>query len=400
MDSGLKYRGGHKTRPYGETEQNIGWVGAGLVPARVDNNAPVEILIVKLSAIGDVVHALAFLDVLHQNLPKAKIDWLVEKDAANIIEGHPAIRRVIISGRKSWWPKLLEDRRFREVSGEILSFLRELRHYRYDCVIDLQGLLKSGVLAGISRGERKVGMSGAREGAWLFLKEPSVRVNYDQHAIDRYLEVAAKLGCKWDRWDNRIPVSETHRQSLDHLLADHGFTGGNLMAINPMAKWKTKLWEPDLFAALGDRIPPEFSCRIVFTGSQDDRPVIENISSMMKNRPLNLAGRTGLKELACLYDRCQVLVTTDTGPMHIAAAMGCSVVALFGPTSPLRTGPYGSGHRVMTSGAACGPCFKKTCDQWSCMRDITVDGVFDAVREAFSLRKTPKFLGTTVHKGD
>ena len=367
--------------------------------AGLNNNAPLKILIVKLSAIGDVVHALAFLDVLHQNFPRAKIDWLVEEGAAGVIEGHPAIRRVIISRRKSWWLKLVENRRLRAVSREIFSFLKDLRRHRYDWVIDLQGLLKSGVLAGLSRGERKVGMSGGREGAWLFLKEPSLRVNYDQHAIDRYLEVATQLGCTWDRWDNRIPVSETHRCALDQLLAGHGFTGGNLVAINPMAKWKTKLWEPELFAALGDRILTEFPCRIVFTGSQDDRPVIDNISSMMKNNSLNLAGRTGLKELACLYDRCRVLVTTDTGPMHMAAAMGCSVIALFGPTSPLRTGPYGPGHRIMTSGTACSPCFKKTCDQWSCMRDITVESVFEAVGEVFLQEKTSKSSKMTMRKG-
>ena len=358
----------------------------------LNEGVPTEILIVKLSAIGDVVHTLAFLDVLHQNFPRAKIDWLVEEGAAGIIKGHPVIRRVIISRRKSWWQKSIEGRCFRGVSWEILSFLKDLRHVRYDWVVDLQGLLKSGVLTGFSRGARKVGMSGAREGAWLFLKEPSVRVNYDQHAIDRYLQVATHLGCKWDRWDNRIPVSETHRHTLDQLLEGHGVKGGNLVAINPVAKWKTKLWEPELFAALADRILAEFSCRIVFTGSQDDRPIIEKILSMMKNRPLNFAGRTGLKELACLYGRCRVLVTTDTGPMHMAAAMGCSVVALFGPTSPLRTGPYGSGHRVMTSGAVCSPCFKKTCDQWSCMRDITVDSVFEAVRELLLQEKTPESL--------
>jgi len=347
---------------------------------RLNKNAPVEILIVKLSAIGDVVHTLAFLDVLHQNFPQAKIDWVVEEGAQGIIEGHPVIRRVILSKRKSWGRRLVQDRRFGQVFREILFFIKELRHDRYDVVIDLQGLLKSGVLVGFSRGNRKVGMVGAREGASLFLKEPPVGVNYHQHAIDRYLEVATYLGCRWDRWDNRIPVLVTDQRAVDQLLEGDGFRGGDLLAINPMAKWKTKLWEPELFAALGDRILRDFSCQIVFTGSQDDRPVIENISSKMKNRPFNFAGRTSLKALACLYGRCRVLVTTDTGPMHMAAAMGCSVVALFGPTSPLRTGPYGSRHHVVTSDAACSPCFKKTCDEWSCMRDITVDNVYDAVK--------------------
>ena len=391
--------GGHKTRPYGETKQNVGWVGAGLVPARMDKNVPVEILIVKLSAIGDVVHTLAFLDVLHQNFPKAKIDWLVEEGAAGVIEGHPAIRRVIISKRKSWQRNLGEDRRLGQVFREVLSFRNDLRQHRYDWVIDLQGLLKSGVLVWFSRGDRKVGMSGAREGAWLFLKEPSVRVNYEQHAIDRYLEVAGHLDCEWDRWDGRIPVSETNGRSVDQMLSDDGFDGGNLVAINPMARWETKLWEPELFATLADRILQDFSGRIVFTGSKDDRPIIDNIASNMKHRPLNFAGRTRLKELASLYDRCRLLVTTDTGPMHMAAAMGCPVVALFGPTSPLRTGPYGSKHRVMTSGAACGPCFKKTCHEWSCMRDITVERVHDAVKQVLSREESSEPLETRMGKG-
>jgi heptosyltransferase-1 len=355
-------------------------VDSGLTVA-LNKNAPLEILIVKLSAIGDVAHALAFLDVLHQNFPKARIDWLVEEGAANLIEGHPAIRRVMVSKRKTWLRQLSAERHFKGAFGEILSFLKDLRGVRYHCVVDLQGLFKSGIWVGLSKGKRKVGMTGAREGAWLFLKEPPVKVNYHQHAIDRYLEVASYLGCKWDRWDNTIPVSKSQAQSIDRLLASHGLKGGNLVAINPMAKWKTKLWEPALFASLADRIVTEFSCPILFTGSREDRPIIENILSRMKKTALNFAGRTGLKELSALYGRCRVLVTTDTGPMHMAAAMGCSVVALFGPTSPLRTGPYGPQHRVITSGAACSPCFKKACHQWFCMGDISVDTVFEAVRD-------------------
>ena len=364
----------------------------------LNKDMPAEILIVKLSAIGDVVHALPFLDVLRKNFPRAKIDWLVEEGAADIIEGHPAIRRVIISRRKSWRRNLIEERRFSEVLREIVSFSKDLRRHRYDWVIDLQGLLKSGVLVGLSKGGRKLGMKGAREGAWLFLRERSVSVNYDQHAIDRYLEVASYLGCIWEGWDSRIPVLEAHRQRVDQMLQEDGCKNRMLVAINPMAKWETKLWEPELFAALGDRILT-FPCKIIFTGSEMDRPVIEKISSMMQTRPSNFAGRTGLRELAYLYGRCRVLVTTDTGPMHMAAAMGCPVVALFGPTSPLRTGPYGTGHRVITSGAACSPCFKKSCDQWSCMRDITVDSVYEAVRDILLQEKIEKPFKMTMNKG-
>ena len=360
---------------------------------------PLQILIVKLSAIGDVVHTLAVLDVIHQGFPLAKIDWVVEESAAGIIAGHPVIRRVIISKRKSWRQQLLKDRQYRKVFREISSFAGELRRIRYDCVIDFQGLLKSGILTGLARGARKVGMAGAREGASLFLKEPPVRVNYHQHAIDRYLEVASYLGCEWERWSNRIPVSPADLQSVDELLAVHGFKGEALVAINPMAKWKTKLWEERLFADLADRIMNELHCRVVFTGSGEDRPIIEKIISGMENIPWNSAGKTGLKELACLYDRCRVMVTTDTGPMHMAAAMGTPVVALFGPTSPVRTGPYGPGHRVVTSGADCSPCLKKSCENWTCMGNITVDSVFQAVKETFEREQQHEVI-ISKKKGD
>ena len=133
------------------------------------------------------------------------------------------------------------------------------------------------------------------------------------------------------------------------------------------------------FAALADRLQYDLSCGIIFTGSENDKAAIEDISGMMKKRPVNLAGKTSLKELAYLYTRCKTLVTTDTGPMHIAAAMGCPVVALFGPTAPWRTGPYGQGHKVIRAGIECSPCFKKKCEHMSCMKDITVESVFNAV---------------------
>jgi 3-deoxy-D-manno-octulosonic-acid transferase/heptosyltransferase-1 len=148
-----------------------------------------------------------------------------------------------------------------------------------------------------------------------------------------------------------------------------------------MARWKTKLWEPERFAVLADRVTDELSCEVVFTGSNKDRNVIEDISKKMKRRPINLAGRTSLKQLACLFTGCAVLVTTDTGPMHIAAAMGCRVVALFGPTAPWRTGPYGQSHKVIRADLECSPCFKKKCNDMSCMKEITVDRVFEAVKD-------------------
>ncbi|MDQ1333582.1 MAG: Lipopolysaccharide heptosyltransferase [Thermodesulfobacteriota bacterium] len=341
-----------------------------------------NILIVKLSAIGDVVHALPFLEALRKKFRGARIDWVVEEDSSQILFGHPALNRVIVSRRKSWQIRLTKTTRPVSVIRDICHFLNELRSSHYDLVIDLQGLLKSGVWVGLSKGRRKIGISGSREGAGCFLSERPIPVNYGQHAIDRYLRVAEYIGCDGAGRGGRIPYDESDRESVDEVLDRHGIQHGPLVAINPMAKWPTKLWEAERFAVLARRIRDELGCEVVFTGSNSDRPVIRRMMGRMPSPPLNLAGQTSLKELAYLYTRCKLLVTTDTGPMHMAAAMGCRVVALFGPTAPWRTGPYGKGHKVIRSGIGCSPCFKKRCDHMTCMKEIGVDQVFEAVEKA------------------
>lgn len=340
-----------------------------------------NILIIKLSSIGDVVHALPFLEAVKKSFPDSKIDWLVEEEASQVIAGHPAINRVIISRRKAWEKEILNPLNFAKVFSETLGFYKELRMCSYDIVVDLQGLFRSGFLTALSKGKRKAGMSGGREGASFFLNEPPVPVDYEQHAVDRYLKAAKYLGCPISGFKGEIPVFAQDKKLADEILGSAD-KNQNVIAVNPMAKWKTKLWAPDKFSELASVLQKEINCRVIFTGSSQDRPVIDGIIKQTGNESgaVNLAGRTSLKELACLYSRCSVLVCTDTGPMHIAAAMGCRVVALFGPTSPLRTGPYGRGHMVLRSGIDCSPCFKKECDGMKCMEDISVNAVIDAVR--------------------
>jgi len=343
-----------------------------------------NILIVKLSAIGDVVHSLPFLEALRKRFPGARIDWVVEEDSSQVLVGHPALNRVILSRRKSWQRRLSKTANPLFVFGELLDFLNELRSCQYDLVIDLQGLLKSGILVGLSKGKRKIGMSGSREGAGLFLNERPIPVDYGRHAIERYLTVTRYLGCNGAGGGGKIPFTESEGKSIDAILEHHRIGKRPLIAINPMAKWPTKLWEIDRFAVLAGRMREELGCEIVFTGSSGDRPVIDDVVGRMTNPPLNLAGRTSLKELAYLYTRCRLLVSTDTGPMHVAAAMGCPVVALFGPTAPWRTGPYGTAHTVIRTHAGCSPCFKKRCDHMTCMKEIRVDQVFEGVKEVLA----------------
>jgi 3-deoxy-D-manno-octulosonic-acid transferase/heptosyltransferase-1 len=342
---------------------------------------PDSILIVKLSAIGDVVHTLPLLEVLRKNFPQARIDWVVEEEAGQIIKGHPMLDHVLISRRKAWQKSMTKRRERTAALREMFRFIRNLRSHRYDLVIDLHGLFKSGILTGLSNAKRKIGFSGGREGNSLFLTERPYVVDYNQHALDRYLRTIDYLGINMYPWKGDIPVGRSDRDAIESFILKNNLQNEKIVAVNPMARWNTKLWEPARFSLLADRVQKELNGKIVFTGSKQDRVVIGEIIGEMNTIPLDLAGRTSLKALAYLYSKCFLLITTDTGPMHMAAAMGCPVVALFGPTAPWRTGPYGKGHRVIREEIECSPCFKKKCDHLSCMKEITVDRVFDTVQE-------------------
>ncbi|MCD6390070.1 MAG: glycosyltransferase family 9 protein, partial [Desulfobulbaceae bacterium] len=206
------------------------------------------------------------------------------------------------------------------------------------------------------------------------------------HALQRELLLLEGIDVSCSEVVFDLPVSDQDRRQVRELLGensqDRNDAAQPLVAINPQTKWETKLWENDRFAQVADQLAAR-GCRVVFTGGPPDRVVIETIQENMKNSSLNLAGRSSLKTLAALYERADLVISTDTGPMHIAAAAGTPVVALFGPTAPWRTGPYGKQHQVLRTGISCSPCFKRQCpleeDQKKrCMKEIPVDRVVDA----------------------
>ena len=202
-----------------------------------------------------------------------------------------------------------------------------------------------------------------------------------KHAVDRYLDFTRYLGTDIDNPEFYIPIDEENKTRVEALLkaADIDINEP-FVAINPVAFWDTKLWRDDKFALLCDRIEEELKCKVVFTGSKG-HGIIERIRSMMTFTSVNLEGQTTLRDLTYLYSLSGLLITTDSGPMHIAAAMNTPTVALFGPTDPSRTGPYGKGHIVVRKEMPCSPCFLKKCDTKRCMEEITVDEVFEAVKK-------------------
>lgn len=350
------------------------------------NGAGMNILIVKTSAIGDVLHTLPALHALRRRYPEAHISWLVEEEASDIVLGHPALDQVLISARKRWLRDLREGDRLSALR-EIVRLIRSLRSRRYDLLIDFQGLLKSSMFITCCRATRKVGFGRGMahsEGSYLFLSERVPPVTMDTHAVDRELMLLEAIGIPAQGVEFTLPLGPHDHLRANELLTAHGLApGAPFIAINPMTTWPTKHWQATSFAELTDALLRQ-GRTVVFTGGQGDHAAIAELCGRLgQPGAINLAGATTLKTLAAVYTKATLLITTDTGPMHLAAAVHTPVVALFGPTAPWRTGPYGAGHRVIRKELPCSPCLKRVCrfGTTECMRAITVDEVLAAVAE-------------------
>ena len=343
-----------------------------------------NILIVKLSAIGDVIHTLPALNAIRSHCPDAHITWLVEEAAAPLVEGHEALDRVLVSKRKRWMRGLRTSSFFSTLS-EIYRFIKTLRDTDYDMILDFQALLKSGVLIAIARGQRKIGFGKGlehMEHSYIFLNERIPAVDMEIHALSRGMMLIDALGIPSNTVEYKLPVSSYDHEKVDGLMRTYGMLGVKpLVAINPVAKWETKLWANKKFSQLADILIDRNDAKIVFTGGPEDGSTIQDIMAAMKGHAVNLAGHTTLKMLAALYQKVDFVVSTDTGPMHMAAAVGIPVVALFGPTAPWRTGPFGTGHQIVRGGPECSPCFKRECKTIDCMEQISVQQVVDAIHK-------------------
>jgi len=335
-----------------------------------------KILIIKLSAIGDVVQTLPALEAIKKIFPDSEITWVVEEAAADLLVGHPLINRLLVSHRRAWLRQLKNPfTTWRGLSG-ITRFILSLRSIHYDIAIDFQGLFKSGVLIGFARAGRKIGFDRTRELSYLFLNERLQAYDIEKHALERYLDIARYLGARDVSPLCSLPI-EQERGIINQRIDAVKPPGRRLVVMNPGARWTTKLWPERNFAELADWLIQEKNATVIFTGSPDDREMVERIVTLMRHGVAeNWAGKTTLKELAALAAVSDLFITTDTGSMHVAAAVGSKVLALFGPTAPWRTGPYGNSNTVVRSGIACSPCYQRTCEKnVKCMTGITVEDV-------------------------
>jgi heptosyltransferase-1 len=340
----------------------------------------VNILIVKLSSLGDVIQAMPAICALRRGYPSAHITWIVEEYAGEILLDHPSIDRVLILSRRNWLKNSLIPWRSKQTILEMSSFIKALRDRVYDLVIDLQGLFKSGIVVWMSNGKRRVGYDRTRELSYIFLNERHTPFDPDRHAIERYLNLVLAIGGKEGSIEYGIKIGEENRKMVERILEDKGISRDEpVVIISPFARWSTKLWDQKRFAKLADILIDRYKVKVILTGGVNEKDYVKGIVSSMRFGAIDLSGKIGLKEMAFLCTRAKLMISTDTGSMHLASAMGLPVVALFGPTAPWRTGPYGNSHSIVRKAIECSPCFRKRCKNRKCMLSIEVEEVLEKV---------------------
>lgn len=325
-----------------------------------------RILIIKLSSLGDIFHALPAVNNLKVTLG-ADIDWVTQPEYADLVRCFPVVSRVIVFPRRSFW------------SGAG-RFMHTLRETRYDYVIDLQGLLKSALVTRLSRGNAKIGPSFHREGTGLFYDDVAGACDKNRHAIDENLDIVRYLGLPL--LPVAFPISIDSKPAVDRVPR---------VALIPLSRRTNKNWPISNFIETARQLMRECHATIYLFGSDTDRVMCDKIrneleSSQGGGRIINLAGRTSLVEMGAWFKSMNLVIVNDSGPLHMAVALGVPVVTLFGPTDANRTGPYGAGHDVCVSKVACRPCLAKRCPLPSveCMDQIPVSAVVEASRKVLN----------------
>jgi len=335
-----------------------------------------RILLVKLSSFGDVLHGLPTLEALRDTYPLAHITWLVEAAYAPLLSGHPALDEVWIAPR-------LRPAEFLSGSNpaRLRRLIQQLRARPFDLVLDVQGLLKSAVWVALARSPRKVGYDKTRELSYLALTERVPPFDPEAHAVRRYLNLAHYLGAP--------PAPPRFRLGLDAAVDISALIPAEadrpLVVLHPGARWASKLWPPASWARLSEWFQSQ-GFQVAVTGSAADRELIAGLTAQCRAPVVNLAGHTSLAQLAGILRKARLAVTTDTGAMHLAAALGTKVAALFGPTAPWRTGPFGAGHQVVRLNLPCSPCFKRQCPDPRCLNDLSPELVEAACEKILSVR--------------
>jgi heptosyltransferase-1 len=321
---------------------------------------------------------MPILNVLRARFPDSQISWVINRELSDLLTGHPADPKLIPFDRRGgisdWW-----------------RLLKEIRQSKFDLVFDLQGLLRTGLMCAASGAPLRIGLQTAREGSSLacHLLLPDTSTQIPGHR--RAWAIAETLGMGASRQQADISIPEVDSAWSNQLKAK---SNGPLLVIHPGARWQTKQWPIRSFSSVAVRALQDLGMSAIVVGSRGEASAAEELVQLMKNeRPsrqiMNLAGQTSMKQLAALMRSADLVLSNDSGPMHLAAAMGTPVVGIFTCTSPERSGPPGDMHRLVAANVPCAASYCKQCPQkgsghLACFRELTPEQVWAALRDHWS----------------
>jgi lipopolysaccharide heptosyltransferase I len=348
-----------------------------------------KILILRLSAVGDVIRTLPAVKALKKYNPSSSITWVVEEPSQSLLESQPEIDGVILFPRKRWTEGMKSIRRMWRTIGEVWGFILDLRRRRFDVVLDFHGVLKSGLLSFFSGSPKRIGFNrkSSREGNFLF---SNVKVRPPEERMSRFQKNFALLrgmGLEVKSFAPKLHIRGEDREYVESFFNNLSTPLKRpFIAIHPGTSSKTfyKRWMPDQYAQLADRLIRELKATVIFTWGPEEVKWVEGIRREMKESSI-LGPRTeSLTQLAEVFRRCDLYIGGDTGPMHIASLMGTPVVVIYGPTDPIMNEPFGQ-HKKVRKEVGCNPCRKHSCKDLTCLKTINANDVFKATKEILSI---------------
>lgn len=357
--------------------------GASLTCERTRNLArtpltdltPQRIALIKPSALGDIVHALPVLTALRRRFPQSHITWIVNRAYESLLRGHPDLDATLAFDRGALKKGVVST------AMTAVRFAQSLRGAKFDMAIDLQGLFRSGLMTFASGAARRVGLSTAREGASHFytdiISTPGLK---EAHAVDRCWRVAEEFGIVDEPKQFRIPIDADAKTWVHSQFAKRERPW---LVLAPGARWLTKRWPPEHFAQLARIAHDRNGATAVFIGTADEAPLAEQVIELAGVPSLNLCGQTSLSKLVAVLAAADVVLANDSGPLHIAAALGRPVVAPYTCTEIRLHGPYGCRGAVATT-VDCHGSYIRNCDHLSCMSELTPSRLLDPLHEALA----------------
>lgn len=336
-------------------------------------------LIIRLSAIGDVLHCTPVARVLKQRQPNCHITWLVGKTAAELLTYNQYIDEIIVWPREDFDNHIYQGRYF-----AALKMLHELRKQlitqQYDIILDVHGLFLTGLIAQLSQVPARIGLRGTKEFNSLFMTELAPLSKTD-HVIERYVNILQRLNISPSPdLSMTLNYSQAEQQFAEELFIDNNISKNDkIIAIHPVTSWESKNWPPRYYSEVINKLGKSF--KFIICGGLGDRKAAESIQNEVIATIINITGATSLLQLAAVLKKCTVVIAGDTGPLHMAIAMNVPTVSMFGPTDGRNIGPVKPGHIILQSNNICSLCYKKTCrhQEVQCMQNIMPGDVIKAI---------------------